>query len=392
MKFNEMSVEELTSILDLTIKEDTENKIITFLCQLSAYTKESQFNVGFSGPSSSGKSYIPTEIAHLFPSSDVTQVAYCSPTAFFHEIGTFNKNKGGYEIDFSNKIVIFLDQPHFSLLEKLRPLLSHDAEELHLKITDKSQKNGMRTKNVFIKGHPAVIFCTASGKIDEQESTRFLMLSPEINQKKIRESIRQTIFKKANPELFKGLIDCDIERILLKDRIIAIKNENIANIKIKNYETLEKRFLSNRHTLKPRHQRDISRVISIIQSLALLNLWHRKREGDIIVASEKDISDAFDIWDGVCESQEHNLPPYIFQFYKKVIADMWNEKEEQCLPAELTRIEIHEKYLKVFNQDIEDWKLRQIYLFQLQLHGLINQKKNGQNKLVVPPNNDADDP
>ena len=64
------------------------------------------------------------------------------------------------------KIVIFLDQPHFMLLERLRPLLSHDRKELQYKITDRSEKRGLRTKNV--KGYPTVIFCTGKLNPDEQ--------------------------------------------------------------------------------------------------------------------------------------------------------------------------------------------------------------------------------
>ena len=86
-QFKPISSQELIKTLGLTIKKDEENKLITFLCQLSAYTESSQFNISFNAPSSTGKSYIPTEIARLFPEEDVIEIGYCSPTAFFHDIG-----------------------------------------------------------------------------------------------------------------------------------------------------------------------------------------------------------------------------------------------------------------------------------------------------------------
>ena len=153
-----MSGKDLTDVLGLTIKRDEENKIVTFLRELSAYTENAQFNVSFNAPSSTGKSYIPTEIAKLFPQEDVIELAYCSPTAFFHDIGEYNKELKGYRIDLSHKILVFLDQPHNDLLARLRPLLSHDKKEINLKITDKSQKQGLRTKNILIRGYPSVIF------------------------------------------------------------------------------------------------------------------------------------------------------------------------------------------------------------------------------------------
>ena len=201
-KFTPLSSEKLIETLGITIKHDAENKLATFLCELSAYTESSQFNISYNAPSSTGKSYIPTEIARLFPKEDVMEIAYCSPTAFFHDVGQYDKEKNGYLVDLSHKILIFLDQPHNELLARLRPLLSHDKKEIAIKITDKTQKNGTRTKNILLRGYPAVIFCTAGLNIDEQEATRFLLLSPEVSQIKIQQSISSIIEKEANSEKF----------------------------------------------------------------------------------------------------------------------------------------------------------------------------------------------
>ncbi|MBU1165216.1 hypothetical protein KKA15_06705 [Patescibacteria group bacterium] len=257
-KFAPLSLEELAEILGLTIKKDKENKIITFLCELSAYTESSQFNISYNAPSSTGKSYIPTEIAHLFPREDIIEIGYCSPTAFFHEVGQFVKEKNGYVVDLSRKILVFLDQPHIQLLERLRSLLSHDKKEIQSKITDKNQKFGLRTKNVFLRGFPAVIFCTAGLKIDEQEATRFLLLSPETNQEKIREAIYEKIKKETDTQNYKKWLEGNPKRILLKERILAIKRANIKEIKIDSPELISEMFLSKDKILKPRHQRDIT--------------------------------------------------------------------------------------------------------------------------------------
>jgi hypothetical protein len=62
-----LSIEELLEILGITIKHDNLNKLITFLSMLSAFTEDSQVNVSFRAPSSTGKSYIPIELARYFP-------------------------------------------------------------------------------------------------------------------------------------------------------------------------------------------------------------------------------------------------------------------------------------------------------------------------------------
>jgi len=124
-KFLPLSLTALESILSSTIKGDRTNKLITFLAFLTAYTHDSQVNIINSGPSSTGKSYLPLEISKLFPLEDVRKLAYCSPTAFFHQEGKYDEAKNKTIIDLSRRIIIFMDQPHYELLAHLRPLLSH---------------------------------------------------------------------------------------------------------------------------------------------------------------------------------------------------------------------------------------------------------------------------
>lgn len=389
-KFEEMTAEQIQEILGLTIKKDNENKIITFLCMLSAYTEETQFNISFNAPSSTGKSYIPTEISKLFPRKDIMSLAYSSPTSFFHDTGVFDKERQGQIIDLSKKIVIFLDQPHTQLLERLRPILSHDGKEIQLKITDKTQKYGTRTKTVFIKGYPAVIFCSASTKIDEQESTRFILLSPETSQEKIRNAVHEKIKRETNKEAYDNLLLNDAQRILLKERIQAIKNEKIIDIRINNPDSIENYFLNGKNTLKPRHQRDIGRFISLIKAFALLNLWFREREGGVITANEKDTEEAIKLWNILAESQEYNLPPYIFNLYKEVIVPAFNSKNKDISEGPgsgLTRSEISFGHLKAYGRTIQDWTLRQQVLPMLDMVGIIKQEPdiNDKRKILIFP-------
>jgi len=394
-KFRPMSSGELLRILGLTIKRDNENKLITFLCQLSAYTEDSQFNMSFNAPSSTGKSYIPTEIARLFPQEDVIEIGYCSPTAFFHDVGQYIKDLKGYVVDLSRKVLIFLDQPHTQLLERLRPLLSHDRKEISLKITDKTQKFGLKTKNVLLRGYPAVIFCTAGLKVDEQESTRFLLLSPESNQEKIREAIYEKVKKESDPVGYQQWLDNEPARQLLKQRIEAIKREGISEVKIDPSEEIEQRFFKESRVLKPRDTRDIGRLISLVKALALLNCWFRLRDGATIVANGDDISEAFKLWDAIADSQELGLPPYVYGLFWDVIvpafkeknADRASETEELTGQLGLTRQDVNQKHYRVYGRFIADWQLRQEILPMLETVGLIIQEKDptDKRKLLIYP-------
>lgn len=390
-QFTPLTSEQLIETLDLTIKCDAENKLTTFLCELSAYTEDAQFNISFNAPSSTGKSFIPTEIALLFPQEDVKEIAYCSPTAFFHDHGEYDKEKNQYLADLSRKIIIFLDQPHNDLLTRLRPLLSHDKKEITLKITDKSQKFGLKTKNVLLRGYPSVIFCTAGLRVDEQEATRFLLLSPEINQEKIQQGISAAIRKESDGDSYRSWLDADPNRALLKERIRAIKIEGIKEIKIPEPERVERRFLSEKKKLKPRHQRDAKRLLSIIKAFALMNVWFRERNGSTIIANGADIEEGFKLWNKISVSQELNLPPYIHNIYSEIILAAWNEKNagrgegwnEATGKIGISRQEVLAKHYAVYGRMLDNNQLRQQILPMLETAGLIMQEHDPSDKRKV---------
>lgn len=382
-RFKPLTSHDLVSILGHTIQRDEVNKIIAFLAALSAFTRNSQLNISFNGPSSAGKSYIPLEVANLFPEEDVKTVGYCSPTAFFHDVGVFNKEVGGYIVDLSQKILIFLDQPHNLLLQHLRPLLSHDKRDIGMKITDKVQKAGLKTKNIILKGFPAVIFCTAGLKLDEQEATRFILLSPETTQEKLRASILQTIKKASDGKAFEKYVAENPERKLLMERIRAIRDEEIEDVRIGHADQIENGFLGSKRMLKPRHQRDIGRLIALIKIFALLNLWWREREENVLVADEADIEEGFKVWQEIGKYQELGIPPHVHQVFEEVVLPAWRENEGRGL----SRQQIMERHYRVYERALPSWQLRQDILPMLETAGLIRQEQdpNDKRQLLVFP-------
>lgn len=387
-KFETITRATLINVLGQTIKRDDINKLITFLAMLSVYTEDSQVNVSFNAPSSSGKSFIPLEVARLFPKGDVIQVGYCSPTAFFHDVGEFNEEKQGYIVNLAKKILIFLDQPHTLLLQHLRPMLSHDKKEIQIKITDKGQKKGLKTKNIYLIGYPVVIFCSAGLNFDEQEATRFLLLSPEINQDKIKEAIYEKIRKESAVSQYKDLVETDPQRIELTERLQAIKELNIKEIRIGSpaKKRIDELFFQRVNILKPRNQRDIGRILNLVKVFALLNVWDKKQIDSIVYADESDVEETFKLWDLISESQELSLPPYVLNLYKDVIVPAYKEKnKERSLEAVigLNRKDIGQKHFAIYGRFIPDWQLRQQILPMLETAGLISQEPDHNDKRVV---------
>ncbi|MGB9960244.1 MAG: hypothetical protein ACPLKQ_06980 [Candidatus Bathyarchaeales archaeon] len=389
-----MTVEDIIDILGSTVKHDDKNKAITFLTMLLTYTDQDQINIGFLAESSSGKSYIPLELSAYFPKEDIIKLGYASPTAFFHDYGVLMLKEGipvnwemkptkdkvredlefesdspsredveaeykrqmrkwrellkdsYYLVDLHQKILIFLDMPHDELLQRLRSLLSHDEKEITLMITDRKEKGGLRTKKVVIKGYPTVIFCSAKFSMDDQEKTRLLLLSPEITQEKLRESIALKIEKEADREAFQKRLMEDPKRKMLVERVRRVKEAKIANIIIpEEFRSLVyQQFLEDHKFLMPRHQRDISRLLAFIKAHALLNFMHRKRVNNSIIVEREDVEAGFKLYYSIAEANEMGLSPEIYTIYQKTMP---------YIPEEgITINDFQKAYFKEFHKPI----------------------------------------
>lgn len=363
-----INLNELGEILGSTIKRDEPNKIITFLCMTLNYTNEDQTNLAFNAESSTGKSYIPLELAWYFPKEDVMELGYVSPQAFFHEHGTIMSDPTDMNedeekrhkiifVDLEKKIIIFIDQPHDILLQRLRPLLSHDRKEIISKITDKREKSGTRTKTVHIIGYPSVLFCTSKFSMNDQERTRLLLLSPETTQEKIKLGILLKIEKESNRQAFKEFMESDSKRVWLKNRVQTIKEARIENILILENDSnyIAERFLKERPNLVPRHQRDITRLLSLIKAHALLNLYHRERTGNqhSIIATREDIEIGFNLYKGISEANELGLPPEVYEIYDKIVKNEENG---------FTRKELANKYFAEFHKPLNSKRQDEILM------------------------------
>jgi len=350
-----LSVDELIEILGTTVKHDDTNKAITFLTMLLTYTEEDQINLGFLAESSTGKSYIPLELSWYFPKEDVVKLGYASPTSFFHDYGEIEKDpvtkRVIIHINLHRKILIFLDQPHDQLLQRLRSLLSHDDKQIVLKITDKREKSGLRTKTVIVKGFPTVIFCSAKFKMQDQEKTRLLLLSPEISQEKLRESVALRIEKESDRESFYQRMMEDPNRQMLQMKVWQVKRANVKFVKIPEElrAKIYDQFLEDHKHLIPRHQRDISRLLAVIKGHALLNHNHRERVEDTIIVNEEDVAAGFRLYYQVSEANELGLSPEIYNIYVKTKPHFEEQKS-------LTIVDFQKFYFKEFHKPIGyDW-------------------------------------
>lgn len=366
----DLTLDEVSEILSSTVKEDRTNKLVTFITYLLTYTVEDQINLIFSGKSSSGKSYLPLEIAKYFPQESVIIYAEASATSFFHERGQFDKATGKITIDLRNKILIFLDQPHFILLEKLRPMLSHDQERLIYKITDRNRNASLRTKTVELIGFPTVVFCSSKLSLDEQEKTRCIMLSPEFSQEKLNLSLQLQARKLADKPNFMKALKENKQRNFLRLRIKALCECKIPRVTTKDADRILERFKRDRRYLLARHQRDFPRLISLIKGIALLNFSNREKDSitHSIYANSEDVERGIELYESIAQSNELGIQPEALEIYERIILPCYLKDEG------ISRREIAQRYWEEYHEHISDRKLREELLPSLESAGLIYQE------------------
>jgi hypothetical protein len=250
-------------------------------------------------------------------------------------------------------------------------------KEMNVKITDRKRKSGLMAKTGVLVGYPAVIFCTALLTVDEQEATRFILLSPETTQEKLRQGVKEAISKGTNRDAYLQRLNANTMRQLLMQRIAAIKEERILSIIVPNPHELEQRFFRRHSFLKPRNQRDVERLLSLAKSLALLNLWHRDTTENlrVIIASKEDIETAFRIYDEISPSQELGLPPYILQIHTEVISPLC---EKQA--GGVSRREILKEHYSVYQRPLARWVLDKQIIPMLETAGLVVQERDPEDR------------
>lgn len=250
---------------------------------------------------------------------------HCSPKAFYHEYGNYDKERHVITVNLDKKILIFLDQQRADLLRELRPLLSHDQRFLTSKITDRNRRHGHATKTVEIIGFPTVIFCSANARLSEQELTRAFILSPEATKQKLELSLSLLMERLSNPMRFRKWLEEDEKRKWLMARIEGLTTARIQHIFIP--EELKLRLFENfsedHKFLAPRHTRDLKRVVALIKGHALLNYPHRKtidtKIGRCIEANENDVLEGYKLYNYIKESNEIGLTPETYEVWTQII-------------------------------------------------------------------------
>lgn len=371
--FDEMTLDDLNKILDTTINQDYAAKQITFLSLVPNWTATQQQNIGYTSVSASGKTYITSEVVEYFPKEDVLKLHHTSPKSFFHNRGVLVEDLGhtepgrrlkplgdyqreqltywetlnpqeetpdyrekrrtekarlkdewnavpkGILVDLKSKILVFLDQPHWQLISMLKPLLSHDAPVTRSSIVEKTKSGSQASKIIFLRGYPSVIFLTVKTELNEQIKNRMFLLSAETSQTKISEGI-DLIARRRYDETFLTFLEEHPGRIALKERILALKHAGIEGTRWKreDLEGVRDQYKIQHNSLKPRDSRDFPRLLTIIESLTLLNFSTREKNvNNEVIVQQSDIDAGKGLYDMIAPPNELGIEPELYYFWKE---------------------------------------------------------------------------
>lgn len=388
--FAEMTLDDLIRVLSLTIRFDNMNKAVLFLAMLSTYTAEDQINVFLNAKSSSGKTYLVTEVAKLFPKIDVKKYARVSPTAFYYDLDSMEvDDTGELMLNLEKKILIFLDQIDTRLQEMLRPFMSHDDKRLPFMLTNRTKSGANSASKGYILGFSSTFFCSANMRMDEQECTRAILLSPEISQEKIEASIDLIQKKSGDATAYDKEITKNIERNKLIKRISYIRGMGIEHIIIPDSLNVGERFKETLPKKKrARNQRDAKQFNTLIKMHALLNAMHRERSGNDIIAEEQDVEAGLKIWKYLGQSQSYGVPPQTLDFYNQYIIPAFKLKNiSDKSSTGITLGELNTYYYNTTEEFLNQDILRKQHIPVLQGAGLISCEKDTNDKrqkLITP--------
>jgi hypothetical protein len=248
------------------------------------------------------------------------------------------------------KILVFLEPPQHELWNLLKPILSHDSEEIEFPYVDKTDR-GMEPKRVIVKGWPACIFCSARDESNwpvwPEIQSRFLITSPNMNSTKYYESNILISQRKGLPSLVQQRIVISDEEIqLAKSCILLLKEEIKKFMTSSSTITLSMKKSGNNNNNNPvwipygqilaeilpsekgTDTRTTKRIFSLLQiiPLAKAHLRHKLIFGPetLVIASLDDLGEVLHITQNIS-----GMPAYKLKFFKEIFLPLYRSKLEQ---------------------------------------------------------------
>jgi hypothetical protein len=240
---------------------------------------------------------------------------------------------------------LFLESPNLEVFNILRPILSHDKEEIAFPYVDKTSQGQIRTVMVVVKGWPATIFLNATDKYIEELATRSFTISPLESSKKYEAGNKVTNEFASLP--------------WEKDEIDVYRQEVQAFIEYLKRQIKDKRYVLPfeltdiyPHSL-PRDMRDFKHLIQLIFCVTALYAKQRLilvyNKQEYFVSSLADVQLAYEKFKAISETTRTGLSQHVLDFYHKVVVHMPLQGGEKEKTRPWKTVELVNQYNMTFS-------------------------------------------
>lgn len=280
---------------------DESNLLLTFLVILSCKTGH-PLNLEMVGQSASGKTYMALTARNGFPDDMVSVLAGASREAMKYDYDETDAD-GNFISHVDNQCMIILEKDESeAFMRRMKPLMSGDDDELIWKTPIRNELTGeIETKAFIIKGRPSFITLTTRNPSEAEQITRQLLMTPDSSAEKVSAVVSGSLMARARPEELDIHIDLD----LCKGSMGRLEKKSVRNI----FAPLMVEFFPARSA---QHQRDVKKVLSIVDSLATLHQRQRPSEEingqPYILASIEDNVMALALADSVLRASLSGVP------------------------------------------------------------------------------------
>jgi len=298
-------------------------------------------------------------------------------------------------IDLTGKILVFLEPPQHELWNLLKPILSHDEEEMRYDYVDRTD-DGIETKNVIVRGWPAVIFCSAKDesewKIWPEIQSRFLITSPNMNKDKVQDGNMLIAQRKGLPNTMQQqIIVSDKDQELAKKCVVYIKKwiSRLALVNRLDYKhgnavwipygdpILWSRLSGNKGT----DNRATNRIFSFLNIIPMAKahlrptlVYGNERQ---VIATLDDLSETLHITQNMS-----GIPTHKVKFFTDIFTDLYDSKTGPDIKDDkveeikaVTTSQLCEHYKLKTGKSITNRNLHNQFLNELLNNGFIDERE-----------------
>tara|TARA_R110000765_G_scaffold187211_1_gene292815 strand:- start:1549 stop:3540 length:1992 start_codon:yes stop_codon:yes gene_type:complete len=293
---------------------DDANLLLTFLVFLSCKT-DNPLNLEMIGQSSSGKTYMTLTARNGFPKSMIMVLAGASKEALKYDYDEIDED-GNFIVNVDGRCIVVLEKDEsYGFIRKMKPIMSGDDDELVWKTPIKNELTGeIETRDFIIRGRPSFITLTTRNPSEEEQITRQLIMTPDTTVEKVGDVVRNALMQKARPERY--TVHTDLK--MLQASMLSLNRYKVRNI----FAPLMVNFFPARNA---QHQRDIGKVLSIIDAVTLLHQNQRPVQTgadgqEYLLSSIEDNVIALILCDLVLRASLSGVPDDTWTVYQQMVA------------------------------------------------------------------------